>query len=46
MAFAGTTVPKLPPGFVDRSWRNDICSHWEKDWNGYTIEIWIDYSDS
>lgn len=45
MAFAGTTVPKLPSGFFDRSYNNDVCSHFEKDWGGYVIEIWIERDD-
>ena len=42
MPFAGTTIPKLPPGFKDASWGNDTCSHYEKEWNGYIIQIWIE----
>lgn len=45
MAFAGTTVPKLPEGFVDCSYKNDVCSHFEKEWNRYIIEIWIEHDD-
>lgn len=41
--FKGTTKPDLPSGFVDCSYGNDVCSHWEKEWNGYVLEIWIDY---
>ena len=40
--FEGTTVPKLPEGFFDRSWHNDACAHFEKEFNGYIIEIWIE----
>ena len=46
MAFKGTTIPDLPTGFVDCSWQNDICSHFEKEWNGYVLEVWIDYDAS
>lgn len=42
MPFCGTTIPKLPEGFVDASWNNDVCSHYEKEWNGFIIEIWIE----
>jgi hypothetical protein len=45
MAFKGTTIPKLPPGFVDCSYGNDVCSHFEREWCGYIIEIWIEYDD-
>lgn len=41
MAFKGTTIPKLPVGFTDESWHNDVCSHFEKRWNRFIIEIWI-----
>ena len=43
--FKGTTVPKLPAGFVDLSYINNVCSHWEKQWNEYIIEIWIAHDD-
>ena len=45
MIFPGTTIPNLPAGFVDRSWGNDVCSHYEKEWNGFIIEVWINYDD-
>ena len=45
MPFTGTTIPKLPPGFTDASWSNDACSHYEKEWNGYIIEVWIERDD-
>jgi len=45
MAFNFTTIPTLPTGFVDCSWRNDVCSHFEKEWNGFIIEIWIEYDN-
>lgn len=43
--FKGTTKPELPSGFVDCTYGNDVCSHWEKAWNGFIIEIWIEYDD-
>lgn len=43
--FKGTTKPDLPFGFVDCSYINGVCSHWEKEWNGYILEIWIEYDD-
>lgn len=45
MPFPGTTIPKLPEGFVDASWGNDACSHFEKEWNGYIIQVWIETDD-
>ena len=45
MIFEGTTIPKLPEGFVDCSWHNDICSHFEKKFNDYIIKIWIAQDD-
>ena len=41
MPFPGTTIPKLPEGFIDCSYGNDICTHYEKEWCGNIIEIWI-----
>jgi len=43
--FNQVTVPKLPYGFVDRSWHNDVCPHYEKEWNGHIIDIWVNYDD-
>ena len=43
--FKGTTKPDLPDGFVDRSYGNDVCSHFEKEWKEYTIDVWINYDD-
>jgi len=40
-----TTIPKLPAGFKDCSWHNDICPHYEKEWNDYIIDIWINFDD-
>lgn len=40
--FKGTTKPDLPTGFVDCSYGNDVCPHWEKEWNGYVLEVWIE----
>ena len=42
MAFKGTTIPALPSGFTDCSWSNDACSHFEKEWNGMILEVWIE----
>ena len=38
----GVTKPVLPEGFVDRSYGNDVCPHWEKEWNGFILEVWIE----
>lgn len=45
MAFKGTTIPDLPTGFVDQSDKNDVCTHFEKEWNGFILEIWIAQDD-
>jgi hypothetical protein len=42
MSFNKTTIPKLPAGFVDCSYHNDVCSHFEKEWNGFILEVWIE----
>lgn len=41
MRFHKTTVPKLPEGFKDATYQNDICIHYEKLWNSYIVEVWI-----
>ena len=43
--FSGTTKPTLLGGFVDRSEKNDICSHWELDLGKYVIAVWVNYDD-
>jgi len=43
--FNRVTVPKLPYGFVDRSYHNDVSPHYEKEWGEYRIDIWINYDD-
>lgn len=45
MIFPGTTIPKLPVGFINCSYSNDVCSHFEKKFNDYIIEIWIAQDD-
>jgi hypothetical protein len=45
MLFKGTTIPKLPEGFIDYSYRNDVCAHYEKEWCKYIIEVWINYDN-
>ena len=45
MAFPGTTIPRLPSGFFDRTYGNDVCSHFEKEWNGHIISVWIERDD-
>jgi hypothetical protein len=44
MKFNGreTTIPRMPIGFIDRSYGNDVCAHFEKEYGKYTIEIWIE----
>ena len=39
------TIPKLPIGFINRTWRNDVSPHFEKEFGGYIIEIWINYDN-
>lgn len=45
MIFPGTTIPVLPEGFKNCSYRNDICTHFEREWGRYVIEIWIAQDD-
>ena len=45
MIFKGTTIPKLPEGFVNMSYGNDVCAHYEKEWGMYIIEVWVNYDD-
>lgn len=45
MIFPGTTIPKLPIGFINCSYHNDVCTHYEKEWGKYIIEIWIAQDD-
>jgi hypothetical protein len=39
--FKDESLPAIPEGFVDQSWKNETCPHWEKD----GIGIWINYSE-
>lgn len=36
-------MPRLPAGFVDQSYRNDVCPHFDND--AARIAVWIDHPD-
>jgi len=40
-------IPKLPDGFVDVSWHNNVSPSFEKNLNDdYSVTLWVDYSDA
>lgn len=43
--FDGTTKPFLPSGFIDRSEKNDICSHYELEVGKYIIAVWVNFDN-
>lgn len=43
-SFDASTLPAIPPLFVDTSWRNDICPTFSAETLGLTI--WVDYPEA
>lgn len=41
--FPPATMPAIPAGFMDRSWRNDSCPCFVAD--GADLILWVDYAD-
>lgn len=41
--FVGAEMPKLPEGFVDASWKNEVCPAWDNAALG--LRIWIEHPD-
>jgi hypothetical protein len=43
--FAPETMPALPEGWADTSWRNDQCPSFERIVPGTVIRLFINYAD-
>jgi len=42
--FNPVTLPAIPAGFVDSSWKNDICPSFSNE--ALNLKIWVDFEDT